>query len=114
MNRIFFPSLGTRAADGGWLVKVHAWCFRMHPLKIVVPVVRKLLGFERTRLTVAQKDIFAERARWMLASAHVPPAIAVLLSTAVLLEGAALPRPQLTFRPPRSCLSCHGHHPRNG
>jgi hypothetical protein len=29
-----------------------------------------------------------------------PSAIAVLLSTAVLLEGAALPRPQLTFRPP--------------
>jgi phosphatidate phosphatase APP1 len=65
VNRIFFPSLGTRATDGGWLVEVHAWCFRMHPLKIVVPVVRKLLGFERTRLTVAQKDIFAERARWI-------------------------------------------------
>jgi len=62
---IFFPSLGTRAADGGWLVEVHAWCFKMHPLKIVVPVVRNLLGFERARLTVAQKDIFVERARWM-------------------------------------------------
>jgi phosphatidate phosphatase APP1 len=37
----------------------------MHPLKIVVPVVRNLLGFERARLTVAQKDIFAERARWL-------------------------------------------------
>jgi len=65
MNHVFFPSLGTRA-DGGWLVEVHAWCFGMHPPKIVVPVVRKLLGFKRTvRLTVAQRDIFAERARWM-------------------------------------------------
>jgi phosphatidate phosphatase APP1 len=38
----------------------------MHPQKIVLPVVRNLLGFKRTaRLTVAQRDIFAERARWM-------------------------------------------------
>jgi hypothetical protein len=65
VTHIFFPSLGTRATDGGWVVEVHAWCFRMHPLKMVVPVVRKLLGFERARLTVAQKEIFAERARWM-------------------------------------------------
>ena len=62
----FFPSLGT-PVDDGWEIEVHAWCYRLRSRRVVIPVVRKALGFERMRLSAIEKETFAQRARWMFA-----------------------------------------------
>ena len=62
----FFPSLALPVEDG-WQVEVHAWCYRLRSHRVVIPLVRKALGFERTRLSANEKQTFAERARWMFA-----------------------------------------------
>jgi phosphatidate phosphatase APP1 len=50
---------------------------------MVVPLVRKLLGFEKIRLTPAQKQIFAERARWMFVDNKRGRAISVAMGAHV-------------------------------
>ena len=67
MNRtFFFPAIGI-PVDEGWQVEVHAWCYRLRSHRLVIPLVRKALGFERTRLSPSEKQRFAERAQWMFA-----------------------------------------------
>ena len=65
-NILLFPALGI-PVDGGWHVEVHAWCYRLRSRAVVIPLVRKALGFERVRLSATEKQTFAERARWMFA-----------------------------------------------
>jgi hypothetical protein len=86
-----FPSVGI-PVDGGWQVEVHAWCFRLRPHRVVIPFVRKALGFERVRLSAAEKRMFAERARWMFADNLRGQAIAV----AAAGEISVLARPDRT------------------
>src|SRR5262249_37742533 len=62
----FFPSLAI-PVDEGWRIEVHAWCCRLRSHRIVIPLVRKALGFERRRLTATEKQTCADRARWMFA-----------------------------------------------
>jgi phosphatidate phosphatase APP1 len=65
-NLFVYPSLGI-PVDDGWQVEVHAWCYRLRSHRVAIPLVRKALGFERTRLSESEKRTFAERARWMFA-----------------------------------------------
>jgi len=51
--------------DGRWDVEIHAWSFRLRARRLVIPLARKIVGLERTRLTPDQKAICAERARWL-------------------------------------------------
>jgi phosphatidate phosphatase APP1 len=74
----FFPSLAL-PVDDGWQVEVHAWCYRLRSHRVVIPLVRKALGFERTRLSASEKQTFAERARWMFA--HNTPGSAIEVAT---------------------------------
>jgi len=62
----FYPSLGI-PIDDGWQVDVHAWCYRLRSHRVAIPLVRKALGFERTRLSASEKQTFVERAQWMFA-----------------------------------------------
>jgi len=57
-----FPSLAI-PVDEGWQIEVHAWCCRLRSHRVVIPLVRKALGFERARLSAMEKQTFAERAR---------------------------------------------------
>jgi len=64
-QHLFFPAMAVEGRDGRWEVEVHAWCFRMRARRLVIPLARKLVGLERTRLTPSQKALCAERARWL-------------------------------------------------
>ncbi len=64
-QRIFFPSLALPEGEDTWQISIHAWCFRLHPRRLVIPMVRRVLGYERATLTPLQRQTFAERARWM-------------------------------------------------
>ena len=67
-----FPSLAI-PGDEGWQIEVHAWCCRLRSHRVVIPLVRKALGFERARLSAMEKQTFAERARWMFADNTTRP-----------------------------------------
>ena len=82
----FFPSIGI-PVDGGWQVEVHAWCYRLRSRRVVIPIVRKALGFERTRLTRSEKETFAERARWMFADNRRGHAIEVAAAGEIFTLG---------------------------
>jgi hypothetical protein len=90
----FFPSIGI-PVDEGWQVEVHAWCYRLRSHRVVIPLVRKLLGFERTRLTPLEKETFAERARWMFAINRRGHAIEVAAAGEVFTLGKTRPNGRL-------------------
>jgi phosphatidate phosphatase APP1 len=89
-----FPSVGI-PVDGGWQVEVHAWCFRLRAHRVVIPFVRKALGFERVRLSAAEKQTFAERARWMFADNLRGQAIAVAAAGEIAVLGTTRPNGRL-------------------
>jgi phosphatidate phosphatase APP1 len=89
-----FPALGI-PVDGGWQVDVHVWCYRLRARHIVIPVVRKALGFERVRLSAAEKQTFAERSRWMLADNLRGQAIAVVADGEIVVVGRTRPNGRL-------------------
>jgi phosphatidate phosphatase APP1 len=76
-QRIFFPALGLPTGEGTWQIDLHAWCFRLRPRRLVIPLVRKALGFDHVTLTSSQKQTFAERARWMFVDNRRGRSIAV-------------------------------------
>jgi phosphatidate phosphatase APP1 len=90
----FFPSIGI-PVDEGWQVEVHAWCYRLRSHRVVIPLVRKALGFERTRLSTSEKQTFAERARWMFADNRRDHAIAVAAAGEVFTLGKTRPNGRL-------------------
>ena len=90
----FFPSIGI-PVDEGWQVEVHAWCYRLRSHRVVIPLVRKALGFERTRLTAREKQTFAERARWMFADNRSDHAIAVAAAGETFVLGKTRPNGRL-------------------
>jgi uncharacterized protein DUF2183 len=90
----FFPSIGI-PVDEGWQVEVHAWCYRLRSHRVVIPLVRKALGFERTKLTAREKQTFAERARWMFADNRRDHAIAVAAAGEVFALGKTRPNGRL-------------------
>jgi phosphatidate phosphatase APP1 len=90
----FFPSLGI-PVDGGWRVDVHAWCYRLRPHRVVIPLVRKALGFERVRLSAIDKQTFAERARWMFADNLRGQAITVAAAGEAVALGRTRPNGRL-------------------
>jgi phosphatidate phosphatase APP1 len=90
----FFPSVGI-PVDGGWQVEVHAWCCRLRSRRVVIPLVRKALGFERVRLSATEKQTFAERARWMFADNTRGHAIAVAAAGATFALGKTRPNGRL-------------------
>lgn len=89
-----FPSLGI-PVDGGWQVEVHAWCYRLRANRVAIPLVRKALGFERLRLSAAEKQTFAERARWMFADNLRGQAIAVAAAGEIVALGRTRPNGRL-------------------
>ena len=89
-----FPSLGI-PVDGGWQVDVHAWCYRLRPRRVVIPLVRKALGFERVRLSSVEKQTFAERARWMFADNLRGQAIQVAAGGEIVVLGRTRPNGRL-------------------
>jgi len=89
-----FPSLGI-PVDGGWQVEVHAWCYRLRAHRVVIPLVRKALDFERLRLSAAEKQTFAERARWMFAHNLRGQAIAVAAAGEIVSLGRTRPNGRL-------------------
>jgi hypothetical protein len=93
----FFPSLGI-PVDGGWEVEVHAWCCRLRSRRLVIPVVRKAFGFQRVRLSPAEKQTFAERARWMLADNTRGHSIAVTAGREIVELGKTKPNGRLRTR----------------
>ena len=93
-ERIFFPSLGI-PVDGGWEVEVHAWCCRLRSRRVVIPLVRKALGFERIRLSATEKRTFAERARWMFADNKRGRAVAVAAAGETFVLGKTMPNGRL-------------------
>lgn len=76
-QRIFFPSLGLPAGEGTWHIDVHAWCFRLRPRRLLIPLVLKTVGFKYAALTPSQKQILAERACWMFVNNKRGRSIAV-------------------------------------
>ena len=64
-QRIFFPSIGLPKGGDTWQVDIHAWCFRLRPRRLVIPMIRRALGYQHATLTPLQRQTFAERARWM-------------------------------------------------
>jgi hypothetical protein len=90
----FFPSLGI-PVDDGWQVDVHAWCYRLRSRRVVIPLVRKALGFERTRLSADEKQTFAERARWMFADNRRGHAIEVNAAGEIFTLGRTRPNGRL-------------------
>jgi len=93
----FFPSIGI-PVDEGWQVDVHAWCYRLRSYRVVIPLVRKALGFERTRLSPSEKQTFAERARWMFADNRRGQAIEVNAAGEVVALGRTRPNGRLRTR----------------
>jgi phosphatidate phosphatase APP1 len=89
-----FPSLGI-PVDGGWQIDVHAWCYRLRAHRVVIPLVRKALGFERVRLSAIEKQTFAERARWMFADNLRGQAIAVEAAGEIVVRGRTRPNGRL-------------------
>jgi phosphatidate phosphatase APP1 len=89
-----FPSLGI-PVDGGWQIDVHAWCYRLRAHRVVIPLIRKALGFERLRLSAAEKQTFAERARWMFAHNLRGQAIAVAAAGEIVALGRTRPNGRL-------------------
>ena len=89
-----FPALGI-PVEGGWQVEVHAWCYRLRAHRVVIPLVRKALGFERLRLSAAEKQTFAERARWMFAHNLRGQAIAVAAAGEIVVLGRTRPNGRL-------------------
>lgn len=89
-----FPSLGI-PVDGGWQIDVHAWCYRLRAHRVVIPLVRKALGFERLRLSTIEKQTFAERARWMFADNTRGQAIAVAAAGDIVVLGRTRPNGRL-------------------
>jgi phosphatidate phosphatase APP1 len=89
-----FPSLGI-PVDGGWQVEVHAWCYRLRAHRVVIPLVRKALGFERVRLSPDEKQTFAERARWMFADNLRGQAVAVAADGETAVLGRTRPNGRL-------------------
>ena len=95
-ERIFvFPSIGI-PVETGWQVEVHAWCYRLPSRRVVIPLVRRALGFERVRLSATEKQTFAERARWMFADNKRGHAISVTAAGKVITVGKT--RPNGRFR----------------
>jgi phosphatidate phosphatase APP1 len=92
-----FPSLGI-PVDGGWQIDVHAWCYRLRARRIVIPLVRKALGFERVRLSAIEKQTFAERARWMFADNLRGQVIAVEAAGEIVVRGRTRPNGRLRAR----------------
>ena len=90
----FFPSLGI-PVDGGWQVDVHAWCYRLGAHHVVIPLVRKALGFERVRLSAMEKRTFAERARWMFADNLPGQTISVTADEELVVLGRTRPNGRL-------------------
>jgi phosphatidate phosphatase APP1 len=90
----FFPSIGI-PVDGGWQVEVHAWCCRLRSRRVVIPLVRKALGFERVRLSASERQTFAERARWMFADNKRGHAIAVAVAGEIFSLGKTRPNGRL-------------------
>jgi phosphatidate phosphatase APP1 len=90
----FFPSLGI-PVDDGWEVEVHAWCCRLRSRRVVIPLVRKALGLERTRLSASEKQTFAERARWMFADNKRGHAISVAAAGETFILGKTKPNGRL-------------------
>ncbi len=91
---LLFPSLGI-PVEGGWHVEVHAWCYRLRPRGVVIPLVRKALGFERVRLSATEKQTFAERARWMFADNARGHAITVAAAGEIFSLGKTRPNGRL-------------------
>jgi phosphatidate phosphatase APP1 len=92
-----FPSLGI-PVDGGWQIDVHAWCYRLRAHRVVIPLVRKALGFERVRLSAIEKQTFAERARWMFADNLRGQVIAVEAAGEIVVRGRTRPNGRLRAR----------------
>jgi len=111
-NILLFPSLGI-PVDDGWEVEVHAWCYRLRPRGVVIPLVRKALGFERVRLSPTEKQTFAERARWMFADNARGHAITVAAAGETFSLGKTRPNGRLRTsiaikaRPDEAPVRCH-------
>ncbi len=111
-QRIFFPALGLPDGEDTWQIDVHAWCFRLRPRRLVIPVVRRALGYERATLTPLQRQTFAERARWMFVDNKRGRSIAVTADGRVHTLGRTRANGHLRARvvvnlpPPRVPATC--------
>jgi phosphatidate phosphatase APP1 len=101
-----FPALAI-PVEGGWQVDVHAWCYRLHARRVVIPLVRKALGFERVRLSATEKQTFADRARWMFADNTPGHSITVAAAGEVFALGKTRPNGRL-----RTSFTIKGRHHR--
>jgi len=97
-QRVFFPAFGVPDGEGGWLIDLHAWCFRVRPRRLVIPLVRKALRFDHARLTALQKQTFAERARWMFVDNKRGRSIAVAAEGRLYALGRTRPNGHLRAR----------------
>lgn len=64
---IFFPTLAGRAADGqGWEAEIHGWVFERERRRWTLRALQSALGLKVAPAGAAERELFAERARWFL------------------------------------------------
>ncbi len=85
---ILYPALG-RQVSGGWELQLHGLVYEPGRHTLMTAVLRKALGIDKDKLTVAEREIFRQRAEYFLVDNEREKSLTLELSSQSVALGTS-------------------------